>query len=398
LLRYFLAWVYSQAGKPRAAVQACKEAAKLAPGSCSFPNALESVPALEEAMYLNPMDAYAPYLLGNFWYAHRRYTEAIECWENSRAIDPSFPTVHRNLGLAYFNKLHDPGRALVSLEIAFALDLTDARVFFELDQLEKRLNRPPKERLESLEAYAVLVESRDDLTLERIMLLNLLGRHEQALELLGKHTFHPWEGGEGKVTGQWVLAHVERARRLLKESRGMEAVDTLERAQVYPPNLGEGKLYGKQENDIFYYLGCAWEALGVVDKARTYFDQASTGLSEPASPRYYNDQPPEMIFYQGLAHYKLDRIEEATGIFRKLVDWGQAHLTEPPNVDYFAVSLPEFCLFDEDLANSNRIHCHFMMALGWLGLGEARHAEIQFRQVLALDANHAGAHVFKRLL
>jgi len=33
------------------------------------------------------------------------------------------------------------------------------------------------------------------------------------------------------------------------------AIDLLSKAQVYPENLGEGKLPGAQENDIF--IGCA---------------------------------------------------------------------------------------------------------------------------------------------
>ena len=53
-------------------------------------------------------DSRAPYHLGNFWYAHRRYDEAIACWERSRELQPDFPTVQRNLGLAYYNKRSDP--------------------------------------------------------------------------------------------------------------------------------------------------------------------------------------------------------------------------------------------------------------------------------------------------
>src|SRR5439155_284463 len=93
-------------------------AAARPPDYC-FPNRLEDVLALEAAMRLNPADARAPYYLGDFWYAHRRYAEAIACWEQSRALDGHFATVHRNLGLAYYNKLSDPQRALQSFETAF---------------------------------------------------------------------------------------------------------------------------------------------------------------------------------------------------------------------------------------------------------------------------------------
>ena len=46
--------------------------------------------------------------MGNFWYAARRYDEAVECWELSASIDDTFPTVWRNLALAY-DALHEGG-------------------------------------------------------------------------------------------------------------------------------------------------------------------------------------------------------------------------------------------------------------------------------------------------
>ena len=98
-----------------------------------FPNKLEEVIVLKAAIAMNPNDVKALYYLGNFWYAHRRYSEAIASWEQARLQDNQIPTVHRNLGLAYYNKLSDSQRALNSLDTAFALDKNDARVLFELD-------------------------------------------------------------------------------------------------------------------------------------------------------------------------------------------------------------------------------------------------------------------------
>ena len=216
LASYILGWVHAQAGDQDEARRAFQCAAALPTDYC-FPNRLEDVLALEAAMRLNPADARAPYYLGDFWYAHRRYAEAIACWEQSRALDGRFATVHRNLGLAHYNKLNDPPRALQSFETAFALNSGDARVLFELDQLYKKLNRPPEQRLTLLEQHVALVEQRDDLTIEQISLLNLLGRPEDAFDLLAGRTFHPWEGGEGKVTGQYVTSLVELARQAMRD-------------------------------------------------------------------------------------------------------------------------------------------------------------------------------------
>jgi tetratricopeptide (TPR) repeat protein len=401
LVKYTLGWVYLQAGEETQALAAFQAAALLPPDYC-FPNRLEDVLALEAASGLNPADARAPYYLGNFWYGHRRYDEAITCWEQSRALDEHFPTVQRNLGLAYYNRQHDPQRALQSFQTAFALNESDPRVLFELDQLYKKLNRPPAQRLEFLEQHAWLVEQRDDLMIERITLHNLLGRPEAALGLLTGRQFHPWEGGEGKVTGQYVTSLVEIARRLIREGDYAGAIERLEQAQTYPPNLGEGKLYGAQENNIFYYLGRAYEGQGASDRANDCFERSATGLSEPASAMYYNDQPPYMIFYRGLACQKLEpagnRKGEAQEIFQKLVGYGQAHLNDNPLMDYFAVSLPHFLVFDEDLSRRNRVHCHYIMALGYTGLGERASAEAHYAEVLRLDAAHLGAVLHRQFL
>ncbi len=109
------------------------------------------------------VDARAPYLLGNYLYHGRDADRAIALWAHAREIDPKFPTVNRNLGLAYFNKRQDGGAALQAFETAFALDPSDARVFFELDQLRRRLGQSPKSRLDRLVERLDLVEARDDL-------------------------------------------------------------------------------------------------------------------------------------------------------------------------------------------------------------------------------------------
>ncbi len=397
LAAYTLGWVRLQAGDETAALEAFTAAAQMSPDYC-FPNRLEDVLALQAAIQANPQDARAPYYLGNFWYAHRRPAEAVAAWERARNLDPAFPTVHRNLALAYYNKLNDADRALESMETAFRLNPADARVLFELDQLYKKLYRPPAERSAFLEQHLFLVEQRDDLMLERITLLNLLGRHDEAFELLTTHTFHPWEGGEGKVPAQYVVSLVERARACLAAGQPEQALALLEQACHYPPNLGEGKLYGARENNVFYYLGCAYAQLGDLSQARACFERAALGPSEPTSAVYYNDQPPDLIFYQGLARERLGQPAEAQAIFRGLVDFGQRHLNDDVSFDYFAVSLPDFLVFEDDLIRRNRLHCHYMLALGNLGLGEHAAAQHHFAVVLAQDANHRGATQHRRLL
>ena len=391
LVEYYLGWFACQAGNLQLATEHFKKGSSLS-SDFVFPNKIEDVPVLQKAIELNPNDAKALYYLGNFWFDKRQYKEAIECWEQSVRIDGHFPTVHRNLSLAYYNKLNDADKALQSMENAFSLDPTDARVMMELDQLYKRLNRDHAERLQFLNEHLSVVEQRDDLYLERITLYNQLGDYTKAKSLLSQHTFHPWEGGEGMVIKQYIICHLELAKHLVETGNYEEALALLNDAENYPSNLGEGKLAGAQENDIHYWKGIAYEGLENRELADQYYKMAVRGISEPTQAVFYNDPQPDKIFYQGLGWMKLNNPEKAVKIFQHLIDFGQAHIGDEISIDYFAVSLPGLSVFDADLNLLNKVHCYYLMALGNLGLGNehVKEAKAFFEQVLKLDKNHQG--------
>jgi tetratricopeptide (TPR) repeat protein len=77
-----------------------------------FPNKLEEINVLKYAVDTNPSDDKACYYLGNLWFGMRQYAEAIEAFEKSVDLDPSFATAHRNLALLYYNKEWMPGRSI----------------------------------------------------------------------------------------------------------------------------------------------------------------------------------------------------------------------------------------------------------------------------------------------
>ena len=373
-----------------------EEAAKASADYC-FPNRLEAVLALKEAMAAHPSDAKAPYYLGNLYYDKRQYDIATALWEQSASLDPSFPTVWRNLALSYYNKFHDPKKAEAALAKAFYLDTSDSRVLMELDQLYKKLGRAHKERLAFLESYPEQVARRDDLILEKVTLLNQLGRYDEAKALLDSHIFHPWEGGEGKVPAQYQFARVLLAHEALSEGRNADAVRLLEECLEYPHHLGEGKLYGAQENDFYYLLGVAYDGMGEHERAVSCWKKASLGNLKPAAALYYNDAKPEKIFYQGLALQKLNLRPEAESRFHELVEYGCEHLDDHVVMDYFAVSLPDFLIWEDDLDAKNRIHCYFMQSLGLYGLGHKDESRRILAQALELDPNHMGLLAFKSL-
>ncbi len=384
---YYMGWALHLDGKDSSA--AFKEAAEHSPEFC-FPNRVEAILALQSAQDLNPNDSKAPYYLGNLWYDKRQYTEAVECWEKSVTIDSTYPTVLRNLSLAYFNKMNNESKAVEYLERAFNLDTNDSRILMELDQLYKRICRPHADRIAFLEANYKLVEKRDDVSLELATLYNQKGDFEKAKELIDNRKFHPWEGGEGKVPAQYQICRMELAKQCLVNKEYENAILLLNECLEYPHNLGEGKLYGAQENDFHYYLGCAYEALGQREKAVEYWELAKNGNTEPAAAIFYNDQKPDKIYYQGLAWLKLGNEEEANVRFNRLIEFGEKHKDEIIKMDYFAVSLPDLLIWEDDLTYRNKIHCNYMLGLGYSGLGEDDKAVTYLSKAAQMDINHQG--------
>ena len=392
MIHYLLGWYYEQLGDVYQTKAQCQLAQK-APMDYCFPNRLEEVLALQSAIKLNPKDAKAPYYLGNFWYASRQYEEARECWEKASKVDDTNPICLRNLALLYYNKLNQKKKAGQHLEKAYGIDGKDARLLMELDQLNKKNNKPVDQRLALLEDDLQTTLLRDDLYLERASLYNQKGDNQKALDLILQRHFHPWEGGEGKVPFHYILAHVELAKQNFHDGKLQEALDHLVAAQSYPHNLGEGKLYGAQENDIFYWMGCVMDKKGDKTAAKTYWEKASEGLSVPSQAMFYNDQQPDKIFYQGLALTKLGNSEAARLRFENLIQYGMQHMNDEVKLDYFAVSLPDLLIWEDDLNDRNQIHCHYLIGLGNLGLRKVDKAVHAFETVLEKNLYHLQAQL-----
>ena len=156
------------------------------------------------------------------------------------------------------------------------------------------------------------------------------------------------------------------------------------------------------ENDFYYLLGIAYEKQTTKHKnerlAVQCWEEATKGPQEPAAAIYYNDAKPDKIFYQGLALYKLGRDREAHGRFYKLINYGKQHLFQKQSFDYFAVSLPDLLIWDASLDTKNLVHCKYMLALGYYGIGDKQHALKYLDEVELLDNNHQGIQQLRTLI
>ena len=67
-------------------------------------------------------------------------------------------------------------------------------------------------------------------------------------------------------------------------------------------------------------------------------------------------------------------------------------------IDYFAVSLPDLLIWEDDLNKRNELFCKYLIGLGQFGLGDVKQARSGFELVLENNRYHAGAFIHSKLL
>lgn len=374
---YTRAWVLRLLGEDP--THAYSEARKASPDWC-FPARLEDIAVLEAAPDDDPR---AALYLGHLLYDRRRHHEAIAYWRRSAELEPGNSVVHRNLGIAAFNVLGDAELARASYEQAILANPDDARLWFERDQLWKRVGVSPEDRLSSLSLRVDLVEQRDDLTIEYCALLNATGQPDVAAQVLLSRRFQPWEGGEGMALGMFTRTQLALAKR----ATASEAARLLQQALVPPHSLGEARHILANASDLWLAFGDALAEGGNVCVAEKWWRKAADfrGDFQEMAVQPFS----EYTFYQAEAMRRLGRTEEAETLLRDLGTYAKELAQTPAKIDYFATSLPTMLLFDDDLQARQDNRARFLLAQSLLGLGDIEAGRELLSQVLACDPNHA---------
>lgn len=328
----------------------------------SFANSLTDIQVLS-ALYEKYCDGFIAYQLGNLFYDKRNYETAAEYWLESTKSDSKFPTARRNLALYYFNKKRDHIKALKFMEDAFKLDRQDSRVLLELFQLYGLTGKSRQDQYKLLYNNLSAVEARDDLYLEYLTILAEKGEYNSAFDKLMSRKFHPWEGGEGKVTKLYKILNIAQAKEADEKGDCNLASECYKRCFKYPENLGEGKLILDYDNDICYMLGELYEKYGDKDMAKEYYQLATRGKTEIADNIYYNDNPIEYVYYIALANKKLGNIDKANEIKDSFMNYYTKHVGEKAAIDYFAVSLPDMLIWEQDIDEKNKAFLESVKAL-----------------------------------
>jgi tetratricopeptide (TPR) repeat protein len=372
MLVYHLAEFYRQKSESDKAADYFKQAAQMSPDYC-FPFRLESVDVLRHAMEANPSDARAPYYLGNLLY-DLQPANAIAEWEKARKLDPAFAVVHRNLGFGYAEQEGSAAKAIASMEEATRRNPSDPRYFMELDELYEAADVAPAKRLQVLEKNHAVVAGRDDALARELALHIQVGNYDEALESLGKHHFHIWEGAKG-VHDLYVDALLGRGGKNARAGKHAEALKDYQAALEFPFNLEVAPRPGQEFPRIRYAIGLELEALGKAAEARASFEKAA-GTRPDWS---------ENTYYQALALKKLGQNEKAGALLSDL----QKRASGRPGAAHPRAGTKRLAGLHAERTREAQLH--YVQGLALLGQGNGEQARAEFKKAVDLDRNHSAA-------
>ena len=153
--------------------------------------------------------------------------------------------------------------------------------------------------------------------------------------------------------------------------------------------LGEAYHLLQAKADVNYWIGSSLKALGRVDEANAAFN-ASASESGDFTAMVVAEHSP-LSYFRGLSLRETGREEEACAVFQAMIGYATDRKSEEAKIDYFATSLPNLLVFDEDLKARRDAEADLIAALGHHGLGDFEKSLIALQRTLEFDRSQAHA-------
>jgi tetratricopeptide (TPR) repeat protein len=371
-----------------------------------FPFQDEMITILRSAIVANPKDARAPYFLGNLLYDWQP-EESIALWKKSSTLDSTFSMTWRNLSIAYSHKQADNSltKSIAYMEKAIATAPLYPTYFGELDNLYEVADTSVKKRLAVLEKHLSLVIKNDEAVGDLITLDIFTGsKVSEAIKLMQSHFFSLWEGLTPFNSGQgWMNAYYVLGLQHLRAKKYSEVLADFTLANNPPENLLAIEEFDRHKVEIAYWTGCAYAGLGEKGKAQkswneviAFSKQQNFKTSEiwgnvTLEGRIKNDfalDQEEQLYYVTLAKQKLGNKKGNEAIFNKLITSGIAALNQPAND---SVNVPQ--VLRHQLSRQNIAMAHYIVGLGYAGLGNKSKARKEFEAALAYSSDYLNAKI-----
>jgi tetratricopeptide (TPR) repeat protein len=377
IVDYYLGYIQDKSGNRDAAAGYFKSASGKSTDYV-FPFRLETLKVLNTALKYNPADGKAFYYKGNILY-DRQPAKAMECWEQAVKADQELSIAYRNLGWGYYQFKGDGIKAIEAYEKAVALNKDEPMYYNELDQLYEMSNASVEKRMKLFEGSNETVKKRDDSFLRQISILTLAGYPDRAVDYLTGRTFSYVEGSSNAMN-IILNAHLLLGKKYLNEKKYTEALDQFMQAAQIPEEEAGNERSFNRSLQVNYYLGLTYEAMGQKKKAKEYY---SLSAHQDIRGSSY------LSWYAGMSNLKLGKKEEASKIFKSLVDNGNKQIeTKATETDVFAK------FGTEEAINSRISEGYLMRALGYKGSAQNDLATADLKKSVELSAANLWASSF----
>lgn len=327
MIDYYLASNARQLGHDQQADEYARKASA-STVTDTFPNRLEDVAVLREALQHNPADAQAQYSLGNFLFAKDQYDDAAALWQKALGEGFKNAVLLRNLGVYQWHVKHNLSSAAGYYSQAIQLSPSDYRLYPDLDEIYTEQG-DASARTALFQNAPPAVLNQDTVRARRALLFLEQGKYDDAMALFSNHTYKPWEGGVVMHT-MFVFTNIAEGKQALQNQHPAAAEASFRKALEYPENLGTGAPTQPDTAEQMYWIGNALEAQGKTAEAKTAWknsaDQAK-GKSNVSA------------VYSALAYRKLGQNDQAQQILQACIQ--SAAQPKPSAEDYFAAATAE---------------------------------------------------------
>jgi tetratricopeptide (TPR) repeat protein len=208
LVAYYRGYVRQRLGNDPSADFAV---ARGLPTTYVFPNRASSYEVLRAAAGANAGDATARFLLGALDLSSGLTGRAVDGWQRVRRLQPSIPTLHRNLGMALLLGDPDYKEARTVLEEGIANDAENVEVYSTLDGVLSALQAAPGERVAALRRFPS-PERMPSLLVFKLALALAEAGDPVSAERLFHDRFFPREEGGTNVRAVYAQARLVSAR------------------------------------------------------------------------------------------------------------------------------------------------------------------------------------------
>jgi hypothetical protein len=156
-----------------------------------------------------------------------------------------------------------------------------------------------------------------------------------------------------------------------------------------PDSLGEAYHPLQAKADVNYWIGRGLKLLGRNGEALAAFEASASEAGDFTAMAVAAHSP--ISYFRGLSLRELGRDQQATTVFRSMLDYASARKLAPATIDYFATSLPNLLVFDENQEARRDADADLIAALAYHGLGELDDALAAVSRTLGFDRSIAHA-------